>query len=273
MSRKSKKQSRKADGNEQIRYTAEEKKIILAIAEELRATEKAENRIGKLVDEMVAMHGGTQYGERTVEKIAAYPDINCSAQHLRHCWNLHRFTTAYGDKLTPERKQVCRSSMFQIARLLDLAPDMDEKEMLKIIDDCVQKTVSRGLPVDDVREMVSRRLDEFGRSRKSSRKRPKAAVAEARLVATDEFDLVDIADSISWMSDPDKFGLIRIVAPETRMGLTRLISELVSISRRLPEGGSNQDLGAVLIKRGQELEEIGRLLLESDESPEEVGNA
>lgn len=270
MKKHEKKQSQKTDGNEQVRYTAEEKEIILAIAEELRATERSENKIGKYVDKMVDMHGGTQYGERTVEKIAAYPDINCSAQHLRHCWNLHRFTTAYGDKLTPERKQVCRSSMFQIARLLDLAPDMDEKELLEIIDDCIQKTVSRGLPVDDVREMVSRRLDEFGRSRKPSRKRPKAAVAEARLVATDEFDLVDIADSISWMSDPDKFGLIRIVAPETRMGLTRLISELVPIFRRQLDGGPNQNLGTVLIKRGEELKEIGLQLLETSEQPEEA---
>lgn len=265
-----KKQSQKTGGNDQIRYTAEEKKIILAIAKALKSTEKAENRIGKLVDEMVAMHGGIRYGERTVEKIAAYPDINCSSQHLRYCWNLHRFTTAYGDKLTPERKQVCRSSMFQIARLLDLAPDIDEKELLEIIDDCIQKTVSRGLPVDDVREMVSRRLDEFGRSRKPSRKRPKAAVAEARLVATDEFDLVEFADSISWMSDPDKFEVHRIAAPETRMGVTRLLSEVVSILRRLTEAGPNHDLGNTLIKRGLELGEIGRELLEPSVQPEEA---
>lgn len=265
-----KKQSQKTDGNDQIRYTAEEKKIILAIAKALKSTEKAENRIGKLVDEMVAMHGGIRYGERTVEKIAAYPDVNCSSQHLRHCWNLHRFAADYGDKLTPERKQVCRSSMFQIARLLDLAPDMDEKELLVVIDDCIHTTVARGLPVDGVREMVSRRLDEFGRSRKPSRKRPKTTAAEPRLAATDEFDLVDIADGISWMADAEKFEVHRVVAPETRMGLTRLICEIINISRRLPDGGPNEDLGNALIRKGQELEEIGRQLLEPAGQPAEV---
>ena len=270
MKKHEKKQGQKTDGNEQVRYTAEEKEIILAIAEELRATEKSENKIGKYVDKMVAMHGGTQYGERTVEKIAAYPDINCSAQHLRHCWNLHRFTTAYGDKLTPELKQVCRSSMFQIARLLDLAPDMDEKELLVVIDDCIHTTVARGLPVDGVRELVSRRRDEFGRSRKPSGKRPKTTATEPRLAATDEFDLVEIADGISWMADAEKFEVHRVVAPETRMGLTRLICEIINISRRLPDGGPNEDLGNALIRKGQELEEIGRQLLEPAGQPAEV---
>ena len=270
MKKHEKKQSQKSDGNDQIRYTAEEKEIILAIAEELRATEKAENKIGKYVDKMVTMHGGIQYGERTVEKIAAYPGINCSSQHLRHCWNLHRFTAVYGNRITPERKQVCRSSMFQVARLLDLEPNMDEKELLEIIGDCIQKAVSRSLAVDEVREMVSRRLDEFGRLRKASRKRPKATDAGVKVAATDEFDLVEFADSISWMSDPQKFEVFRIVAPETRMGLIRLISELVSISSRLPDGGANEDLGNALIKKGQELEEIGRRLLEPSVQPEEA---
>ena len=270
MKKHEKKQSQKSDGNDQIRYTAEEKEIILAIAEELRATEKAENKIGKYVDKMVTMHGGIQYGERTVEKIAAYPGINCSSQHLRHCWNLHRFTAVYGNRITPERKQVCRSSMFQVARLLDLEPKMDEKELLVVIDDCIHTTVARGLPVDEVREMVGRRLDEFGRLRKASRKRPRAVDAGVKVAATDDFDRVECADSISWMSDPDKFEVHRIAAPETRMGVTRLLSEVVSILRRLTEAGPNHDLGNTLIKRGLELGEIGRELLEPSVQPEEA---
>lgn len=267
MSRNREIKDQAADGNEQVRYTAEEKEIILAIAEELRAMEKSENRIGKYVDKLVAKHGGTQYGKRTIEKIAAYPDINCSAQHLRHCWDYYRFTTAYGGKVTAERKQVCRSAMFQIARLLDL--EMDEKELLEMINDCIHKTVVRNLPVDDVREMVSRRLDEFGKLRNTPKK-PKVKTAVAKVVKADEFDLINIADSISWMADPEKFEVFRIVAPETRMGLTRLINDLVCISRRFPDGGPNEDLGNVLIKKGRELEEIGRQLLEPTAQPEEA---
>ena len=104
----------------QIRYTAKEVKIIRSIAEALRTVEKAGDKIGKLVDELVAVKGGIEYGGETIERIASHPDINCSAQHLRKCWNLYRFTSAYGYMISPEHKKVCRAAMYQIARLLDL---------------------------------------------------------------------------------------------------------------------------------------------------------
>ena len=254
----------KADEQKQIRYTANEKKIIRWLAEELQAEKKAIVKIGQHIDTLVRL-GGIIHGDETIEKIAKHPDINCSSQHLRYCWNLHRLVTEYAQKITAEWKEVCHSAMFQIARLLALQDD--EKIMLADIDDCIHKTVVRDLAVDEVREMVSRRLDEFGKLRKKPKEQmPKVKPAEAKVVVTDEFDLVNIADGLSWMSDPEKFEVCRIVAPETRMGLTRLISELVSISRRLPDVGPNEDLGNVLIKKGRELEEIGRQLLEPSET-------
>ena len=100
--------SPKADEQKQIRYTAKEKKIIPSIAEALRTVEKSSEIIGKLVDALVVEKGGIEYGGETIERIAAHPDINCSAQHLRKCWNLYRFTSAYGYMISTEHKKVCR---------------------------------------------------------------------------------------------------------------------------------------------------------------------
>ena len=255
----------KADGQEQTRYTAAEEKIILAIAQKLRAGEEAENRIGELVEKLVAKKGGIKYSDKTIERIATYPGLDCSQQYLRLCWHLHLLTTNYKGRISADINKVCRSAKLKIARLLKLQDN--ETEMLVIIDYCIHKTLARSLAVDDVDEMVSRRLAEFGKLRKTpEEKKPKTPAADAKVVATDEFDLIDIADSISYMSDPEKFDVHRISSAETRMGLTRLISELVSISRRLPDGGPNQDLGNALVKKGRELEEIGRQLLEPSES-------
>jgi hypothetical protein len=263
-----KRNTARAGEPQQIRYTANEKRYILSIAEELRTIEKAGDKIGKLVDALVALKGGIEYGGETIERIAAHPDINCSAQHLRRCWNLYRFNSGYGLLVSPEHKKVCRSAKYQIARLLDL--EMDVKAMLAIVDECIHQTVERRLAVDEVRDMVSRRLDEFGMSRKKRKiNKPKPA-AKAMVVATDEYDLINIADSISHMSDSEKFDNQRISSGDTKRGLTRLISEIVSITHRLPASGPDQDLGQVLIKKGKELEEIGRSMLEPEAKPEEV---
>ena len=252
-----------AGDSQQIHYTAKEEKLIRPIAEALRAVDKYGDKIGKLVDKLIAEKGGIEYGEQTIERIASHPDVNCSAQHLRRCWNLYRFNSAYSSMISPEHEKLCRSAKYQIARLLDL--EMDVKEMLVIVEDCIHQIVKRRLTVDEVRDMVSRRLDEFGKPRKKPKKATATVATSPVVVVSDEFDLVNIADSISWMSDPEKFEVRRILAPETRMGLTRLIGELVSISYRLPEGGPNEDFGNILMKKGRELVEIGRQLLESTE--------
>ena len=254
---------------QQIRYTTKEVALISSISEQLQAVDKAGEKIGGLVEMLVTNRGGIGYGDETIKRIAAHPDIHCSEQYLRKCWNLHRLTTAYGDKMSDEHKQVCRSAMFQIARLLDL--NEDQNTLLVFIDECIHQTVSRHLSVDEVGAMVSRRLDEFGKLRKKpASKKPKEANIGSKVVATSEGDLVGFADSISYMSDPEKFDVHRISSAETRMGLTRLISELVAISYRLPNGGPNHDLGNILIKKGRELEEIGQQLLEPSHQPEEV---
>ena len=255
---------------QQIRYTVKEKDCILLIAEALRTAEKACDRIGKLIDELVDEKGGIEYGGETIERIAAYPDINCSAQHLRRCWNLYRFNSAYSSMISPEHKKVCRSAKYQISRLLDL--EVDEKAMLVIIDECIHQTVERGLTVDEVRDMVSRRLDEFGKLRKKTKEKKKKDDGgdETSISVVNEYDLVNFADSISYMSDPEKFDVHRISSGDTKRGLTRLISEIITISHRLPSSGPDQDLGQVLIKKGKELEEIGRSMLESETKPEEV---
>lgn len=257
----------KADGQEQTRYTAEEEKIILAIAQKLRAGEKAENRIGELVDKLVAKKGGIKYSDKTIERIATYPGLDCSQQYLRLCWHLHLLTTNYKDRISADINKVCRSAKLKIARLLKLQDN--ETEMLVVIDDCIHKTLARSLAVDDVDEMVSRRLSEFGKLReKTKEKKPQTPATDAKVVATDEYDLIDFADSISYMSDPEKFDVHRISSGDTKRGLTRLISEIVSISHRLPASGPDQDLGQVLIKKGKELEEIGRSMLEPETKPE-----
>ena len=254
---------------QQIRYTAKEEKFIRPIAEALRTVYKAGDIIGKHVDALIAAKGGVEYGSETIERIASHPDVNCSAQHLRRCWNLYRFNSAYGCMISPEHKKVCRSARYQIARLLDL--EMDVKKMLVIVDECIHHTLKRRLTVDEVRDMVSRRLEEFGKSRKTPKtKKPKVSTTETKVSAKDEHDLIDFADSISYMSDPEMFDDHRISSGDTKRGLTRLISEIVSISRRLPASGPDHNLGQLLINKGEELEEIGMSMLEPEAKPEEV---
>ena len=255
---------------QQIRYTAKEEKYIRLIAVALRRAEKAKDIIGKLVDELIGEKGGIDYGGETIERIATHPDVNCSAQHLRRCWNLYRLTSGYGSLISPEHKKVCRSAKCQIARLLDL--EMDVKAMLAIVDECIHQTVARSLTVDEVREMVSRRLDEFGKLRKNpkAKKKKDNGGDEPSISMANEYDLMNFADSISYMSDPEKFDDHRISSGDTKRGLTRLISEIVSISHRLPASGPDQNMGQVLIKKGKELEEIGRSMLEAETSPEAV---
>ena len=254
---------------QQIHYTAKEKDYILSIAEALRMIEKSGDKIGKLVDALVALKGGIEYGGETIERIAAHPDINCSAQHLRRCWNLYRFNSAYSSMISPEHKKVCRSAKYQISRLLDLEADV--KEMLVIVEECIHQTVERRLTVDEVRDMVSRRLDEFGKSRKkSTKKTPKAQPAEEKNGVASGPDLVKFAERLSLMADPEMFDAALMSSSEIRLGLVRLLSEAIAISHRLPESGPNQDLGTALIKKGDELKEIGKSLLEPDAKHEEV---
>lgn len=251
----------------QIRYTPKEEEIILSIAEALRTVEKAGDKIGKLVDALVAEKGGIEYGGETIERIAAYPGINCSAQHLRKCWNLYRFTRDYGDRVSAEHKKVCRSSKYQIARLLDL--EMEEKAMLVIIDECIHQTVERSLAVDEVRELVGRRLGEFGKTRrKPTKKTPKSPSAEEKNEVASGSDLVEFAERLSLMADPEQFDATLMSSPELRMGFVRMLSDAISFSRRFPESGPNQDLGTTLIKKGDELKEIGKSLLEPETKPE-----
>lgn len=255
---------------QQIRYTAKEEKYIRPIAKALRAVYRAGDIIGKHVDALIAEKGGIEFGGETIERIASHPDINCSAQHLRRCWNLYRFNSAYSSMISPEHKKVCRSAKYQIARLLDL--EMDVKQMLVVVDECIHQTVARSLAVDEVRDMVSRRLDEFGKMRKKpkGKKKKDAGGDEPGISMPNEFDLMNIADSISYMSDPEKYDVHRVASGDTKRGLIRLISEIAAISRRLLDSGPDHNLGMVYIKKGQELEEIGKSLLEPETKPEEV---
>lgn len=254
--------------SEQIRYSAAEEKIIQAIARELRAGEKAENRIGKLVAKLVTQAGGIRYGDGTVGKIAKHPSVGCSEQHLRLCWHYHLLITTYKGRISADITRLTRSAQFKIARLLKLQDN--ETVMMVVIDDCISETLKRGLTVDEVDEMVSRRLDDFGKLRKRSKAKKPSEPAVAKVVATDEFDLIDFADSISYMADPEKFDVHRVASGDTKRGLIRLICELAAISRRLLDSGPDHNLGMVYIKKGQELEEIGRSMLEPETKPAEA---
>ena len=253
----------------QIHYTAKEKKYIFSIADALRSIEKSGENIGKYVDALIAAKGGVEYGSETIERIASHPDVNCSAQHLRRCWNLYRFNSAYGCMISPEHQKVCRSARYQIARLLDLEADV--KEMMVIVEECIHQTVERRLTVDEVRDMVSRRLEEFGKMRKkSTKKTPKAQPAEEKNEVASGSDLVEFAERLSLMADPEQFDAALMSSPELRMGFVRMLSDAISFSRRFPESGPNQDLGTTLIKKGDELKEIGKSLLEPETVSEEV---
>ena len=252
---------------QQIRYTAKEEKFIRPIAEALRTVYKAGDIIGKHVDALIAEKGGIEFGGETIDRIAAHPDVNCSAQHLRRCWNLYRFNSAYSSMISPEHKKVCRSAKYQISRLLDLEADV--KEMMVIIDECIHQTVERSLAVDEVRDMVSRRLEEFGKLRKkSTKKTPKAQPAEEKNKVASGSDLVEFAERLSLMADPEQFDAALMSSPELRMGFVRMLSDAIYFSRRFPEFGPNQDLGTTLIKKGDELKEIGKSLLEPETKPE-----
>lgn len=82
-------------------------------------------------------------------------------------------------------------------------------------------------------------------------------------------DMERFADRLSVTADPEGTGAECTQSPEFTGGLTRLLYELVALAGRWSDSGNlNQQFGAVLVRKGEELARIGRDL-PNDETPNE----
>ena len=167
-------------------YSAVEIKIIKSIIKRQNSLIDKTLGIGEDCDKFVMINGGIIYRDRTVSRIAKYPGITCSEQHLRHCWGFYRLMTnkAYVNgnlKLLKERP----SSVFPLCAIMD--SDMEEAEKVKLLEEVEAKAVK--LSVRDILKLVSTELEARGLGKKKDKPPKPSKLSDKDSLAKCETDL------------------------------------------------------------------------------------
>lgn len=153
-------------------YSAKEIKIINSIIKHQDALVDKTLKTGEDCDRFVKISGGILYRDKTMSRIAKYPGITCSEQHLRHCWGFYRLMTnaAYSnDNLKTLRNKP--SAVFPLCAIMD--SEMEEAEKVKLLEEVEAKAVKEKLSVRDILKLVSTELEERGLGRKKKDNPPK----------------------------------------------------------------------------------------------------
>lgn len=166
------------EGQDDNSYSKEEKVLLEKIAEDNQVVNKCTQTIadknlnmGKSCDLLIKLHNGTVYGGKTFQRVLQYlqqKGINCSLQHLRHCWHFYRLMTdkAYENdnlKLLSKRS----SAVFPLCRIFDT--DLEEKEKIELLNEVEAIAVKKNLSVVDIILLVNSKLEEKGLKKKKSK--------------------------------------------------------------------------------------------------------
>lgn len=155
--------------NNNDNYSDEEKIYIETIIEYQQKLTDATSKIGECCDKLIKLNEGVQYGDQTFKKIAKYPGINCSEQHLRHCWGYYRLMNndAYQNANLKELSKR-PTAVFPLCRIMD--SELEEPKKVQLMKDIEAKAIKENLIVDEINQQVSEKLKERGQVRQRKEK-------------------------------------------------------------------------------------------------------
>lgn len=148
--------------NNNDNYSDEEKIYIETIIDYQQKLTDATLKIGECCDKIIKLNKGVTYGDQTFKRIAKYRGVNCSEQHLRHCWGYYRLMTneTYAnDNLKELSKRP--TAVFPLCRIMD--SELEEPKKIRLMEEIETKAVD--MQVDDINQQVSERLKERGQVR------------------------------------------------------------------------------------------------------------
>jgi len=220
-----------------------------------RATKVGEHQmaIGQLTDQYITQCGGTQYGERSLGRIAQHPELACSVMEITRCWNLYRLSHQYGDLLSDAKLGL--SVKYELARVMPKAmPDGEKRELLA---ELVKE--AHGQTVTEVAKLVSDRLRARGQLREAKTKPP--TVADAELLPTNPvvtatprpsgIDFLAAADTLAQLGKTDPAQLLE--PGDLRQLVIRGLPPLTDAVEAVAEAGMDEELAMMVAAMGQRL--------------------
>lgn len=138
-----------------IMYSEAEERTVERINAIAKRIHDSQFQIGKLVDGLVAVRGGPAYGERTMERLARHPGLECTCEHLRRCWQYYRLMSCHGDAVMKVAPNLKYSHLYQISRLMA----GDEDEQRATVTAMAKKAADDHMTVTALSQAVSTHLD------------------------------------------------------------------------------------------------------------------
>ena len=135
--------------------------------------------IGERIAALIALKGGTRYGEQTIEALSKLPEIQCSPKQLRRYWGYYRVSSLYGDAIREIAGTLPVSFFYELARLLEDDGEADaessDPRTRKRIEQYVawkvaQDSAGRYVTVDDFRQEISDGIGKAGKVKDESAK-------------------------------------------------------------------------------------------------------
>jgi len=140
------------------KWSKKEQELIETIKKSQKETTARAMTIGECCNKLIEMKKGIQYGDKTLKRIAAYPDINCSEYHLRRCWNLYRLMTNE-DYVNADLKTLSKtpSAIYHLAGIMN-SKILSEDRKIGLVKEIARKAVAENMSVNHIAIWVSLKL-------------------------------------------------------------------------------------------------------------------
>jgi hypothetical protein len=117
---------------------------VKAINVALQNQDTSNLKIGEIVDGVIGPAGRADYGAQVIARLAADPNLQCSAEHLRRCWHYYRLMLDHGAGLRDQFPGLKYGHYCQISRLLQLETEFSAAEVTNAVQAIAQKAVTDG---------------------------------------------------------------------------------------------------------------------------------
>ena len=217
-----------------IAFSEAEESTVKRINDASERAHDARLEIGKLVDGLVAVKGGTKYGESTLDRLAKHPALECSREQLRRCWQYYRLLARYGKELQKTAPTLQYSHLYQLSRLLDIE---DEKVQHEALVAMVKKASDEHMTVTALANSVSTHLASLGKSIRGKPAADDAAKGTKNNAETDAYNaLVDTSETVviatQNIADKPEIGRVaelKLAANRLGFSYVQLVIKLMSI--------------------------------------------
>jgi hypothetical protein len=239
-----------------IQYQPHEERYVAKLSELALHLSQGRFDIGKLTDELIEQSGGIKHGDATLARIAQHPKMCCTERQLRRYLGYYLVSSKYGKDLEAKYPKLPDSAIYQLARIRNakLPPDQ-EKGWISAV---AGEFTANAMTVEQLSQLVSRRLDELGKLSKSKTPKPEPPADRQNgdnalpHVGPEVFtSFTDVLEHIAKGDHGDQIG-----RTDLRCGVIKTLRLLMVIVDGFRKLGADEELAVTL-------EAVGKRLLEA----------